>query len=87
MALSVDRANVLFDEICSGLRPLRDGLILLGLIYAAKVTVSLSCGIFNGIRIFGLSRLWNPDFKKKYGKWAGKNTVQKVNNSFSSNRI
>ncbi len=71
MAVVVDRADLLFAEISQGLKPVRDVLVVAGLFYLSKKLVGITYDVWTGIRIFGLSKLWRPDFRKKYGHWAG----------------
>ena len=71
MAVVVDRADLFFDEVLNRFRPLRDALVLIGLIYTTKTLIGLTSDTLRAIRVFGLSRLWRTDFKTKYGQWAG----------------
>ena len=71
MAVVVDRADLLFAEISRGLKPIRDVMVVAGLFYLSKKLIGVTYDVWTGIRVFGLSRLWRPDFRKKYGQWAG----------------
>ena len=71
MAVVVDRADLFFAEVSERFRPVRDALVVIGLFYVTKKVIGLTSDVLRAVRVFGLSRLWSPDFRKKYGQWAG----------------
>jgi hypothetical protein len=75
MAVVVDRADLFFAEVSERFRPVRDALVVIGLFYVSKKVIGLTSDVLRAVRIFGLSRLWSPDFRKKYGQWAGNSFI------------
>ena len=70
MAVVVDRASLLTDQIIRSFRPLRDALVAIGIFYSMKSLIKLSYQVLGGAKTFGLSKLRFSDFVKRYGKWA-----------------
>ena len=72
-ALNPDGFGVLFEQICSDLRPLRDLLITVGAFYTAKIVVTNVYQVLRAIRLFVLPKIvpWETNLPKRYGKWAG----------------
>ena len=70
MAVAVDRANLLIDQIIRSFRPARDTLIAIGLFYSVKHVLKLAYQLTYGTTVFGFSRLRCPTFVTSYGKWA-----------------
>lgn len=70
MAVAVDRANLLADQIIRSFRPLRDALIAIGLFYSVKNVIKLAYQLTHGTKIFGLSLFRCSNFVRDYGKWA-----------------
>ena len=70
MAVVVDRANLLTDQIIRSFRPLRDALVAIGMIYSMKSVIKMGYQIFLGTKTFGLTKLRWPNFVRQYGDWA-----------------
>ena len=77
MALSVDRFELLANEVFSLISSFRDGLALIGSVYFARKTALAACQVWRGFKTYGLPNLGGRvDFCRVYGRWAGKNTRQ-----------
>ena len=80
MAVAVDKASLLFDQLASRMRPARDALLLVGLYYSGKKLLDLTYQGYTAIKVFWISRLFSPpDLSVKYGKWAGNRHFAKLN--------
>lgn len=66
----VDRASFLIDTMASRLRPIRDGLLLVGLYYSTKWTCKTLLSLYKGFKTYGLPRIWPRNFVEEYGQWA-----------------
>ena len=53
MAVAVDRANLLVDQIMRSFRPLRDALLAVGLYYSVKNVLMTCYQIIKAAKIFG----------------------------------
>jgi len=75
MALAVDRADRLIDEVFRETVHLfstaRDGLAIIGAFYVVKKVINISYNVFSMIKIHVISRIFRVDLKEKYGPWAG----------------
>ena len=71
MALAVDRFDFLAKEILPYLSCFTDTFAALGAAYTIKKTITLSLRVLSVFKIYGLSRIYQPNLKKKYGPWAG----------------
>jgi short-subunit dehydrogenase len=70
MAVAVDRASLLTDQIIRSFRPLRDALVAIGILYSMKSVIKISYQALRGATTFGLSKLRFSDFVRQYGEWA-----------------
>ena len=70
MAVAVDRANFLADQIIRSFRPLRDAFVAIGMLYTMKSVIKIGYQILLGTKTFGLSKLRWPNFILQYGDWA-----------------
>ena len=70
MAVAVDRANLLTDQIIRSFRPLRDALVAIGILYSMKTLIKMSYQALGVAKTFGLSKLRFSDFVRQYGDWA-----------------
>ncbi|KAK2157386.1 hypothetical protein LSH36_193g15007 [Paralvinella palmiformis] len=74
MALAVDRADRLIDEVFRETVHLfstaRDGLAIIGAFYVVKKVINISYNVFSMIKIHVMSRIFRVDLKEKYGPWA-----------------
>ena len=70
MAVAVDRANFLADQIIRSFRPLRDAFVAIGILYSMKSVIKIGYQILRGTKTFGLSKLRWPNFVRQYGDWA-----------------
>ena len=66
----VDRASFLIDTMASRLRPIRDGLLLVGLYYSTKWTCKTLWSLYKGFKTYGLPQIWPRNFVQEYGQWA-----------------
>lgn len=71
MAVAVDSAKYLIDEILPILKRIEEAFALVGIYYAGSVTVSFLWKVTKGVRVHFWSKLWKKDLVGKYGKWAG----------------
>ena len=62
MAVAVDRANLLTDQIIRSFRPLRDALLAIGLFYSVKNIFKFACEFNRAVKVFGVSQLRSPYF-------------------------
>ena len=70
MAVAVDKADLLANQIIRSFRPLRDTLVAIGLLYSMKNVIKLGYQIIRGAHVFGISQLRWRNFMKHYGEWA-----------------
>ena len=70
MAVAVDRANLLADQIIRSFKPLKDALVAIGILYSMKTVIKIGYQILLGTKTFGLTKLRWPNFVKQYGDWA-----------------
>ncbi|XP_042886005.1 inactive hydroxysteroid dehydrogenase-like protein 1 [Penaeus japonicus] len=70
MAVAVDSAKYLLDEILPFLRRVEEGFALIGICYAGSVTVRFLWKVAKGVRVHFWSKLWRKDLVGNYGKWA-----------------
>lgn len=71
MAVAVDSAYLLSNQIINDMIFYRDLLSVIGLFYVGKSAVSLSCKLFSSFRTHVLSKIWQTGrFPVIYGKWA-----------------
>ena len=69
----VDGVEMLVNQISKDLRPLRDALVALGLIFATKTAITLTFKAIRWARHFLLPHIWpKSDMRKKYGSHACK---------------
>ena len=75
MALAVDRADKLLDEVFRESAKLfttvRDGLAIIGVFYVVKNTLHIGYNVFNVIKNHVISRIFPVNLKERYGPWAG----------------
>jgi len=71
MALVVDRFEYLAREIISTLTSARDALAVIGTLYAARKSLSVLCRLLTTLKTYGIAPSWCPDFRQRYGEWAG----------------
>ena len=71
MALAVDRFDYLAREIIETLTSARDVLAAIGTLYAARKSLSVLCRLFTTLKMYGIAPSWRPDFRQRYGEWAG----------------
>ena len=70
MAVAVDRANLLIDQIIRSFRPLRDVLLAIGLFYSIKNALKFAYKLNRAVTVFGLSHFRSLYFIQHYGEWA-----------------
>ena len=71
MALAVDRFELLANEIISVISSARDALAIIGILYAARKTVSVAIKVCTALKTYGLSSIGRTDLRLRYGQWAG----------------
>lgn len=71
MAVAVDSAKYLLDEILPVLKRVEEAFALVGIYYAGSVTVRVLWKVTKGVRVHFWSKLWKKDLVGKYGRWAG----------------
>ena len=67
---AVDRASLLIDTMSSRFRPIRDGLLLVGLYYSTKWTCKTLWSLYKSFKTYALPQVWPRDFAEEYGQWA-----------------
>ncbi|XP_037780763.1 inactive hydroxysteroid dehydrogenase-like protein 1 [Penaeus monodon] len=70
MAVAVDSAKYLLDEILPVLKRVEEAFALVGIYYAGSVTVRVLWKVTKGVRVHFWSKLWKKDLVGKYGRWA-----------------
>ena len=70
MAVAVDRANLLTDQIIRSFRPLRDVLLAIGLFYSIKNAIKFAYKLSSAVTVFGMSHFRSLYFIQDYGEWA-----------------
>jgi len=61
---------VVMDAVTELVKPYWQGLSFLGLLYLAKLTASLLCDLYDGVRAYLLPLVWRKNFVSEFGPWA-----------------
>jgi hypothetical protein len=84
MALTSDNVLMLVKTMNQDLSFYDDLITFLGLFYAGKLVLSVSCSLFKGIHAHFLTKIWTTvDLAARYGKWAGNYTYFESKNTNS----